>query len=91
MTQKLFANFTNISEGSLSGVYNGRTKPTLQMVDAIHQHLPQISLEWLLYGVGAMYVDQNRSGKASADDTTDAGGGVTVMGSESLAMGVDAD
>ncbi len=58
MTQKLFANFINISEGSLSSVFNGRTKPTLQMVDAIYQRIPTLSLDWLLYGTGNMYKDQ---------------------------------
>ncbi len=74
MTQKLFANFTSISEGSLSGVFNGRTKPTLQMVDAIHQRLPQISLDWLLYGTGTMYKDEKATTSAagsSADTNTD--------------------
>lgn len=54
MTQKIFSQFTGISEGSLSGVLNNKTRPTLQMVDAIHKHFPQVSLEWLLYGVGNM-------------------------------------
>ena len=54
MTQNIFSQFTGISEGSLSGVLNNKTRPTLQMVDAIHKHFPQVSLEWLLYGVGSM-------------------------------------
>ncbi len=54
MTQKIFSQFTGISEGSLSGVFNNKTRPTLQMVDAIHKHFPQISLEWLMYGIGSM-------------------------------------
>ena len=54
MTQKIFSQFTGISEGSLSGILNNKTRPTLQMVDAIHKHFPQVSLEWLLYGVGSM-------------------------------------
>lgn len=63
MTQKIFSQFTGISEGSLSGVLNNKTRPTLQMVDAIHKHFPQVSLEWLLYGVGSM-----ESGSATLDD-----------------------
>ena len=58
MTQKEFAQFTGISEGSLSGVFNGHTRPTLQMVDLIHQRLPNISTDWLMYGQGPMYRDQ---------------------------------
>lgn len=65
MTQKVFAQFTGISEGSLSGVFNGRTRPTLQMIDAIHEHLPKVSLEWLMYGRGTMYSDEGGSTEAS--------------------------
>lgn len=76
MTQKIFSQFTGISEGSLSGVFNNKTRPTLQMVDAIHKHFPQVSLEWLMYGVGSMdmvqdvvegSVDGTQSSVAQAD------------------------
>lgn len=54
LSQKAFAQFTGISEGTLSGVLNDRTRPTLQIVEAVHNRFPNISLEWLLYGVGNM-------------------------------------
>lgn len=54
LSQKAFAQFTGISEGTLSGVLNDRTRPTLQIVEAIHTHFPNVSLEWLLYGLGNM-------------------------------------
>ncbi|MFW5557571.1 MAG: helix-turn-helix domain-containing protein, partial [Prevotella sp.] len=31
-TQKVFANFIGMSEGALSSIFNGRTKPTLNIV-----------------------------------------------------------
>lgn len=65
MSQKVFAQFTGISEGSLSGVFNGRTRPTLQMVESIHARLPQLSVEWLMFGTGPMYVDEAASGASS--------------------------
>jgi len=68
MTQKVFAQFTGISEGSLSGVFNGRTRPTIQMIDAIHEHLPKVSVLWLMYGTGPMYLDEAPSGDSSALD-----------------------
>lgn len=61
MTQKVFAQFTGISEGSLSGVFNDRTRPTIQMIEAIHNHFPKISVEWMMFGNGAMYSDDNHS------------------------------
>lgn len=83
MTQKIFSQFTGISEGSLSGVLNNKTRPTLQMVDAIHKHFPQVSLEWLMYGVGSMEESQ-----ASPDDESQgerpAGGHADVATSSPL-------
>ena len=55
MSQKVFAQFTGISEGSLSVVFNGRTSPTLQMVESIHDRLPNVSVEWIMFGTGNMY------------------------------------
>jgi transcriptional regulator with XRE-family HTH domain len=63
MSQKEFALFTGISEGSLSGVFNERTRPTLQMIESIHECLPNISVEWIMFGTGPMYTDDNRESK----------------------------
>lgn len=75
MTQKVFAQLTGISEGSLSGVFNGRTKPTLSMVDSIHQSLPKVSVYWLLYGDGPMYVDDSTAKSNSAQPSSPTGEG----------------
>ena len=37
MTQKVFASFIGLSEGSLSGIYSGRTRPTLNVVELIKE------------------------------------------------------
>lgn len=71
LSQKAFAQFTGISEGTLSGVLNDRTRPTLQIVEAVHNRFPNISLEWLLYGVGNM---ENVSADAKAEDGADGQG-----------------
>lgn len=60
MTQKVFAQFTGISEGSLSGVFNDRTRPTIQMIESIHNHFPKISVDWIMFGNGSMYTDDNK-------------------------------
>ncbi|MBM6992390.1 MAG: helix-turn-helix transcriptional regulator [Prevotella sp.] len=70
MSQKVFAQFTGISEGSLSGVFNGRTRPTLQMVESIHAKLPNVSVNWLMFGTGPMYLDEVNSSGTSEDDQT---------------------
>ncbi|BCS84338.1 hypothetical protein prwr041_02310 [Prevotella herbatica] len=47
-----------MSPASLSSIFNGRTKPTLTIVEAIKNKIPSLSLEWLLSGTGPMYMDQ---------------------------------
>ncbi|MBQ9202811.1 MAG: helix-turn-helix domain-containing protein [Prevotella sp.] len=56
MTQQVFADFLQQSPATLSSIFNGRTRPTLNIVDAIKAKIPDISIEWLLYGTGDMYV-----------------------------------
>ena len=55
-TQQEFADFLQQSPATLSSIFNGRTRPTLNIVDAIKTKIPDISIEWLLYGTGDMYV-----------------------------------
>lgn len=57
MTQQTFANFIGMSAASLSSIFNNRTKPTLNTVEAIKNKIPNISIEWLLFGKGSMYGD----------------------------------
>lgn len=56
MTQQVFADFLQQSPATLSSIFNGRTRPTLNVVDAIKAKIPDISIEWLLYGTGEKYV-----------------------------------
>jgi transcriptional regulator with XRE-family HTH domain len=55
MSQQVFADFLGQSPATLSSIFNGRTRPTLNVVDAINAKIPNISIEWLLYGKGEMY------------------------------------
>lgn len=66
MTQQVFADFLQQSPATLSSIFNGRTRPTLNIVDAIKAKIPDISIEWLLYGTGDMYV----SSSPLSDDET---------------------
>jgi len=54
MAQINFANFIGISPASLSSIFNGRTRPTLNIVEAIKAKIPEISTDWLLFGNGSM-------------------------------------
>jgi len=54
MTQLDFANFLNISPASLSSIFSGRTAPTLNIVNAIKNKMPDVNTDWLLFGNGSM-------------------------------------
>lgn len=49
-----FAEKIGISTSSLSHIFNGRNKPSLEVVMRIHKAYPHINLNWLLYGEGPM-------------------------------------
>lgn len=57
MTQQTFANFIGMSPASLSSIFNDRTKPTINTVEAIKSKMPSLSTEWLLFGRGSMFMD----------------------------------
>ena len=57
MTQQTFAQSIGMSPASLSSIFNGRTKPTINIVEAIKNKIPKISTDWLMFGKGEMYVD----------------------------------
>ena len=68
-TQKVFANFIGMSEGALSSIFNGRTKPTLNIVEAIKNKIPKISTDWLLFGRGEMF-EKDPSSELHIEDQT---------------------
>ncbi len=63
MTQQTFSKYLGISSPALSSIYNGRTRPTLAIVEAIHEKIPSISMNWLLYGEGDMYDNAAQNAK----------------------------
>jgi len=56
MSQQVFAQYIDMSPASLSSIFNGRTRPTLNIVEAIKNKIPKISTDWLMFGTGSMYV-----------------------------------
>ena len=67
MTQKVFASFIGLSEGSLSGIYSGRTRPTLNVVELIKDKIPSISTDGLMFGKGKMYTSDSVSSSSDAE------------------------
>lgn len=75
MSQQDFASTLNISPASLSSIYNGRTNPTNNHVNAIHLAFPEININWLMFGEGEMYgtediKDEKVDSSLSEDFTT---------------------
>lgn len=88
MTQKEFAQFTGINEGTLSLLLRDKTQPTLKIYDAIHKHFPDISMEWLFDGVGSMYKKEGASTTAGGAPST---GADSTTSTDAGAMPADAD
>ena len=55
MTQQVFANAIGTTPATLSGIFNDRTRPTINIIESIKKKFPDISLEWLMFGQGGMY------------------------------------
>lgn len=56
MTQQVFADYIGIGAATLSSIFNGRTRPTLNIVEAVKKKIPNISTDWLMFGAGDMYL-----------------------------------
>jgi len=59
MTQQVFAEFIGVGAATLSSIFNDRTRPTLNIVEAIKKKIPNISTDWLMFGSGDMYLSEN--------------------------------
>ena len=55
MTQQVFADFIGTNPATLSGIFNDRTRPTLNIVEMIKKKIPDINTDWLVFGTGEMY------------------------------------
>lgn len=73
MTQKVFAQFTGINEGTLSMLLRDKSQPTLKILEAIRKCFPDISMDWLFDGKGPMY-NKDVEGNAVADVSLSVGG-----------------
>ena len=70
MTQQVFADYIGLAPATLSSIFNGRTRPTLNVVEALKRKIPNINFDWLMLGVGPMYIDQsiNEAAEEPTDD-----------------------
>lgn len=80
LTQQEFANTLELSPATLSSIFNGRTNPTLNIVDAIKKKFPAISTDWLMFGSGSMYGDHSGDIAQGHDSALDGGEQVIDFG-----------
>lgn len=74
MSQQTFANFIGINAASLSSIFNNRTKPTLNTVEAIKSKIPNLNTDWLMFGHGSMFESDNKV-ETDVTDGNDTGHG----------------
>ena len=56
MNAKQFCREVGISQGTLSNIMGGRNKPSLDVLQAILRRFRAVSCDWLIMGVGTMYI-----------------------------------
>ncbi len=56
MNAKQFCQEVGISQGTLSNIMGGRNKPSLDVMQAILRRFRAVSCDWLIMGVGSMYI-----------------------------------
>ena len=70
MNQQAFAKFTHIGSASLSSIFTGRTRPTMNHVLAIMEAFPNVNPVWLLKGEGGMLLTNDNPATGDAENST---------------------
>ena len=60
MNAKQFCQEVGISQGTLSNIMGGRNKPSLDVMQAILRRFRAVNCDWLIMGVGTMYMADAR-------------------------------
>lgn len=81
MSQKVFASEICISEGALSSIFSGRTKPTLNTVNNIHERFPEVNMGWLIDGKGEMFTSAPSGAEAAQGNE-----GATVIAQQTATL-----
>lgn len=67
-----FADNIGINRSTISGIKSGRTQPTLQLFEKIHNTYPEVNLYWLLSGEGEVFASQPNILEHQSEDYTSA-------------------
>ncbi len=56
LSRQQFTDMTGISPASLSNIFNDKSKPTINHVEAIMEAFPSVNPAWLIRGAGQMFL-----------------------------------
>ena len=70
MTQKTFSEFIGKSQGTISSIFTGRTRASLEIIEAIKAKFPTLSTDWLVFGTGDMFESEPDANLSSSDSAS---------------------
>lgn len=66
-----FSKIIQVQRSTLSHILSGRNKPSLDLIERFHNAFPELSLEWLITGIGSMYKQSNELFRGESLSTVD--------------------
>ncbi len=84
MNQQNFAQLTGIKAATLSGIFTGRTNPTVSIISAIRKTFPNVNIDWLMWGEGNMYATDSGAVNSSMSSVPSSSTGGVTETSQSL-------
>ena len=70
MNQQAFSKYTKIGSASLSSIFRGRTRPSMNHVLAILEAFPNVNPTWLLKGEGGMLITNENSTQNNGENSS---------------------
>ena len=70
MNQQAFSKYTKIGSASLSSIFTGRTRPSMNHVLAILKAFPNVNPIWLLKGEGGMLITNENSASNNGENSS---------------------
>lgn len=69
ITQAQFADTIKVVRASVSHVLAGRNNPSFDFLKAMMQNYPSLNMEWLMFGKGRMYKDQQQDNQNTKENS----------------------
>lgn len=82
LTQKQFAVELGVAEATISSIYRGRTAPTNNLIQAVHNAYPAVNINWLMFGEGEMLLPLTAETAVGGSVTNEEAMGALMNGQE---------